>query len=73
MRKQTFIEKLRHFAKVEGIGVPDEYGHADYRPSVRSGPNTPGAPWQACVDMITEVTNNWDIDKLQRRDTVRIA
>ena len=39
----------------------------------RSGPNSPGAPWQLCVDMINEVTDHWDIDKLQRSDTVGIG
>lgn len=39
----------------------------------RSGPNSPGAPWQACVDMIDEVTNHWDLDKLQRSDTVGVG
>lgn len=39
----------------------------------RSGPNSPGAPWQVCVDMINEVTNSWDLDKLQRSDTVGIG
>lgn len=38
----------------------------------RSGPNVPGAPWQACVDMIVEVTDHWDLDKMQRNDSVRI-
>lgn len=38
----------------------------------RSGANSPGAPWQACVAMINEVTNNWDNDKLQRCDSVGI-
>jgi|SRR6185369_695664 len=38
----------------------------------RSGPNTPSAPWQVCVDMINEVADNWDLDKLQRSDTVGI-
>lgn len=31
IRKQTFIERLSHFAIVSGRGIPDEYGHADYR------------------------------------------
>jgi hypothetical protein len=32
IRKQTFIEKLQHFARVEGRGIRDEYGHDDYWP-----------------------------------------
>ncbi len=37
-----------------------------------SSPNAPGAPWQACVNMINEVTDHWDIDKLQRDDAIGI-
>jgi hypothetical protein len=29
--KSELIQRLRHFAEVEGKGIPDEYGHADYR------------------------------------------
>lgn len=39
----------------------------------RSGPNSPGAPYAECVAMIEDVIAHWDIDKLQRSDTVRIG
>lgn len=39
----------------------------------RSGPNFPGAPYAECVAMIEDVIAHWDIDKLQRSDTVGIG
>lgn len=33
MTKTLFIQKLRQFVACEGRGMPDEYGHQDYRPS----------------------------------------
>lgn len=39
----------------------------------RSGPNTPGAPYAECVAMIEDVIAHWDLDKLQRSDTVGIG
>lgn len=36
----------------------------------RSGPNSPGAPYQECVSMIEDVIENWDANKLEHSDDV---
>lgn len=40
---------------------------------LRSGPNSPGAPYAECVAMIEDVIAHWDADKLQRSDTIGIG
>jgi hypothetical protein len=60
----TFERTLGQMTYVADEG--DAYG-------LRSGPNAPGAPYTECVAMIEDVIAHWDIDKLQRSDTVGIG
>jgi len=40
---------------------------------VRSGPNTTATPYAECVAMINEVSDNWDLEKMQRADKIGIG
>lgn len=60
MNKREFIDKLRWFAANNGTGLPDEYGHPNYRPS--RGETSLAemfARWLEDQDISEEPYTNW--------------